>query len=109
MLSLATKTPKLSSNLCRYTLSSVTRQKRIKLAIRWHGGPKVESNAPTVQITFINPHPAATRQKSDTSEDDNRLTVDARVGETLLQTAHRHDIDLEGACEGGELSLDCKM
>jgi ferredoxin len=22
------------------------------------------------------------------------------VGETLLQTAHRHEIDLEGACEG---------
>jgi ferredoxin len=28
--------------------------------------------------------------------------VDARVGETLLQVAQRNDIDLEGACEGGE-------
>lgn len=96
MLCLATKNP----NLCRYMLSSITRQKRINLAVRWHGGPKVESNALTVQITFINPHPAATRQNSDPSDDDNRLTVDAKVGETLLQTAHRHDIDLEGACEG---------
>ena len=41
-----------------------------------------------------------------TSENANNLTnrtlrsVDARVGESLLQTAHRHDIELEGACEG---------
>ena len=41
-----------------------------------------------------------------TSENANSLTnrtlksVDARVGESLLQTAHRHDIELEGACEG---------
>ncbi len=39
--------------------------------IRWHGGP-----------------------------DETKKTVQARVGETLLQTAHRNDIDLEGACEG---------
>lgn len=29
-----------------------------------------------------------------------KLTVEARIGETFLQTAHRHDINLEGACEG---------
>jgi hypothetical protein len=27
-------------------------------------------------------------------------TVTARVGESFLQTAHRYEIDLEGACEG---------
>jgi ferredoxin len=32
--------------------------------------------------------------------DETKKTVQARVGETLLQTAHRNDIDLEGACEG---------
>ena len=26
--------------------------------------------------------------------------MDARVGETLLQVAHRNHIDIEGACEG---------
>lgn len=77
----------------------------INFAIRWHGGPKVEKDAPTVQITFVNPHPATTRLKGGASDDDNRLKVDARVGETLLQTAHRHDIDLEGACEGGKVFI----
>lgn len=54
--------------------------------IRWHGdspGP----DAPTVDVTFVNP-------------DDTRTTVSARVGETLLQAAHRTGIEMEGACEG---------
>ena len=55
--------------------------------IRWHGGPTISKDAPTVNVTFLQPN--------DTSK-----TVQARVGETLLQTAHRNDIDLEGACEG---------
>ncbi len=81
--------------------------------IRWHGGPSIDKDAPTVHITFINPHPAATRLKENKSshahEDDgnnnNQLTVEARVGETFLQVAHRHDIDLEGACEGGKVAM----
>ena len=44
-------------------------------------------DAPTVSITFIQP-------------DETSKQVKARVGESLLQTAHRNDIDLEGACEG---------
>jgi ferredoxin len=55
--------------------------------VRWHGGPSVAGEAPTISVTFIQP-------------DDSRQQVSARVGETLLQTAHRHEIDLEGACEG---------
>lgn len=55
--------------------------------IRWHGGPTVSKDAPTVNVTFLQP-------------DETKKTVQARVGETLLQTAHRNDIDLEGACEG---------
>mmetsp|Transcript_856 Transcript_856/g.1763 ORF Transcript_856/g.1763 Transcript_856/m.1763 type:complete len:176 (+) Transcript_856:128-655(+) len=54
--------------------------------IRWHGdGPG--PNAPTVNVTFVNP-------------DDSRTTVSARVGETLLQTSHRTGMEMEGACEG---------
>lgn len=47
----------------------------------------MSEDAPTVSITFLQP-------------DDTLKTVDARVGESFLQTAHRYDIDLEGACEG---------
>jgi ferredoxin-2, mitochondrial len=62
-------------------------------------GPVVPEDAPTIPITFINPHPAKSRLKQvDPAEDS--ITVDARIGETLLQTAHRFQIDLEGACEG---------
>jgi ferredoxin len=32
--------------------------------------------------------------------DNTTKHVQARIGESLLQTAHRNDIDLEGACEG---------
>lgn len=56
-------------------------------SIRWHGGPAVADDAPTVSVTFVQP-------------DGTPQSVDARVGESLLQTAHRYDIGLEGACEG---------
>lgn len=56
-------------------------------AIRNHGGPKISKDSPTVSVTFVQP-------------DDTLKVVQARVGESLLQTAHRNDIDLEGACEG---------
>jgi ferredoxin len=61
------------------TASSITK--------RWHGGPKVDADAETIQITFLQP-------------DETLKTVDAKVGESFLQVAHRHDINLEGACEG---------
>lgn len=54
---------------------------------RWHGGPSVSADARSINVTFLQP-------------DDTKRTVTARVGETLLQTAHRHEIELEGACEG---------
>lgn len=68
----------------------------LKTTVRNHGGPHIPANAPTVQITFINPHPSQVQKDGP----EQTLTVDARIGETFLQTAHRHDIDLEGACEG---------
>jgi ferredoxin, 2Fe-2S len=36
--------------------------------------------------------------------DGTRREVDAPVGLSVLAVAHRHDIDIEGACEG---SLSC--
>ena len=62
-------------------------QPSLRTAVRWHGGPTVAKDAPTVNVTFLQP-------------DNTTRTVAARVGESLLQTAHRFEIDLEGACEG---------
>jgi ferredoxin-2, mitochondrial len=57
-------------------------------SVRWHGDSSVPEDAPTVNVTFLQP------------DGTTQLTVAARVGESLLETAHRHGIDLEGACEG---------
>jgi ferredoxin-2, mitochondrial len=57
-------------------------------SVRWHGDSAVPDDAPTVHVTFVQP------------DGTTQITVPARVGESLLQTAHRHAIDLEGACEG---------
>ena len=56
----------------------------------------ISADAPTVKLTFVNP-PSKTEGSDAKAE---RLTVDARVGETLLQVAHRNHIEVEGACEG---------
>ena len=62
-------------------------------SIRWHGGPSVADDSPRVKIVFLQP------------DGETRTEVEAIVGESLLQTAHRNDIDLEGACEGGMFSF----
>ena len=60
-----------------------------KITKRWHGGPKISKDAPTLTITFVLP------------DGSTRVETDARVGESLLQVSKRNDdIDLEGACEG---------
>jgi Ferredoxin len=45
----------------------------------------------TVKVTFIDPMGV-------------EKTVDAQIGKNLLQVAHDHNIELEGACGGGTLS-----
>lgn len=75
-----------SLSLFRTGATRLTKSRPIG-AIRNHGGPSVSKDSPTVSITFVQP-------------DDTLKEVQARVGESLLQTAHRNDIDLEGACEG---------
>jgi ferredoxin len=64
----------------------VTTNKKIG-PVRWHGGPTLAKDAPSISVTFIQP-------------DNSRKSVTARVGESLLQVAHNHEIELEGACEG---------
>jgi ferredoxin len=69
-------------------------QTRTRLGcVRWHGGPSVSADSPRVTITFIQ------------SDGSTRIPVQAIVGETILQTAHRNEIELEGACEGGTCAL----
>jgi ferredoxin-2, mitochondrial len=58
------------------------------IAVRWHGDSSIPLDAPTVNVTFLQP------------DGTTRMTVPARIGESLLETAHRNEIDLEGACEG---------
>lgn len=76
----------------RLVLRNLTRsngkKKNLHPRVRWHGGGSVADDAPTVNVTFVEP------------DGETKKQVQARVGETLLQTAHRNDIDLEGACEG---------
>jgi 2Fe-2S ferredoxin len=42
-------------------------------------------------------------------QDDNRKEVDAPVGLSVLEIAHRNDIDLEGACEGSLACSTCHV
>ena len=58
------------------------------ITARCHGDSSVPHDAPTVNLTFLQP------------DGITRMTVPARIGESLLETAHRNEIDLEGACEG---------
>ncbi|GAX23427.1 hypothetical protein FisN_15Lh148 [Fistulifera solaris] len=74
-------------SLQRSVVVASRRSRRALGGVRWHGGPKVPNDAPTITVTFLQP-------------DKTRKEVQARVGESLLQTAHRNEIDLEGACEG---------
>lgn len=48
------------------------------------------------KITFINP-------------DGSHKEVDAPIGLSVLEIAHRNDIDLEGACEGSLACSTCHV
>jgi 2Fe-2S ferredoxin len=48
------------------------------------------------KMTFINP-------------DGTRREVDAPVGLSVLEIAHRHGVDIEGACEGSLACSTCHV
>jgi 2Fe-2S ferredoxin len=48
------------------------------------------------KITFVN-------------TDGSRLEVEAPVGLSILEIAHRHNVDLEGACEGSLACSTCHV
>ena len=39
----------------------------------------------------------------------DRHEFDAKIGETLLEVARRHDVDIEGACEGSMACSTCHV
>ncbi|SDE55772.1 ferredoxin family 2Fe-2S iron-sulfur cluster binding protein [Rhodospira trueperi] len=41
--------------------------------------------------------------------DDTRHEVEVPVGLSVMEAAHRHDIDLEGACEGSLACSTCHV
>lgn len=60
-----------------------------------HGGGEFEGN-PTVKITWR-------------SKDGEERVTDAHIGMNLLQVAHRHGVELEGACEGSVACSTCHV
>eukprot|EP00803_Ostreobium_quekettii_P001649 evm.model.scf_49.12 EVM.evm.TU.scf_49.12 scf_49:125832-127822(-) len=55
-----------------------------------------DPNAPTIGVTFV-------------ERDGKERTVRAKIGENLLELAHRKEIDLEGACEGSLACSTCHV
>ncbi len=43
------------------------------------------------------------------ADGSTRMDVDAPVGLSVLEIAHRHDIDVEGACEGSLACSTCHV
>eukprot|EP00695_Tsukubamonas_globosa_P003576 TRINITY_DN705_c0_g1_i1.p1 TRINITY_DN705_c0_g1~~TRINITY_DN705_c0_g1_i1.p1 ORF type:complete len:193 (+),score=76.84 TRINITY_DN705_c0_g1_i1:76-579(+) len=71
--------------------------------VRTSAAHNVEPNAtkPTtkdtrVMVTFV-------------ERDGTKRTVAGKVGQNLLEVAHEHDIDLEGACEGSLACSTCHL
>jgi hypothetical protein len=62
----------------------------------FHGGPE-DPHAEKVSLTWYN------------KKKDEFTKVQAAVGSTLLQVAHRNGIDLEGACEGSVACSTCHV
>uniref|UniRef100_A0A7S3G9G4 2Fe-2S ferredoxin n=1 Tax=Palpitomonas bilix TaxID=652834 RepID=A0A7S3G9G4_9EUKA len=59
-------------------------------------GADIPADAPDVRVTFVDP-------------DGTRHDVVAKAGMNLLQVAHRHDINMEGACEGSVACSTCHV
>ena len=42
-------------------------------------------------------------------KDGNRKEVDAPIGLSVMEIAHRHDVDIEGACDGSLACSTCHV
>lgn len=85
-LSLAAATAAPAHQSISYTTTILPIQSRL-----FHSSNSFRDNKDdTVKVTFIDPMGV-------------EKTVDAQIGKNLLQVAHDHNIELEGACGGGTL------
>jgi ferredoxin len=56
-----------------------------------------------------NNNPASTVTVTFKQPDGSIKTVPAEVGKSLLDVAHQHSVDLEGACEGSLACSTCMI
>lgn len=61
-----------------------------------HGGGKDDPHAEKITVTFI-------------EKDGTETVVAAPVGQSMLEVAHKNDIELEGACEGSLACSTCHV
>jgi len=61
-----------------------------------HGGGKDDPHAEKITVTFI-------------EKDGTKTVVSAPVGQSMLEVAHKNDIELEGACEGSLACSTCHV
>ena len=80
-------------------ISSAFKPQRTRAAagILFHTNSPPDTNATDVRIIF------------SSLKDDSVVEVKGKVGMSLLEVAHRNNIDLEGACEGSIACSTCHV
>ena len=74
----------------------ITRGLATASPITQHGGGKDDPHAEQITVTFI-------------EKDGTNTVVKATVGQSMLEVAHKNDIELEGACEGSLACSTCHV
>ena len=74
----------------------ITRGLATASPITQHGGGKDDPHAEKITVTFI-------------EKDGTNTVVKATVGQSMLEVAHKNDIELEGACEGSLACSTCHV
>ena len=83
---------RLSTPLLRTRLLTPT------TTLRFHSTKPPPANAKPISVTFIVPHKPAQSK-----------TVTGHVGDSILDVAHAHGVDLEGACESSLACSTCHI
>lgn len=81
------------------TVNSIHQRHSLHTSSYNHHGDHIElpiTEKETVNVTYID-------------REGNRIPVKAKVGDNVLYLAHRHEIDLEGACEASLACSTCHV
>lgn len=65
-------------------------------AIVYHGASDKNKDKPIVRFSFVD-------------KENNEYPVEGHVGDHLLEIAHSHNVDLEGACEASLACSTCHV